>query len=99
MDWIFRQECVYKRRTGTDGWNKPTYADPVPTKCRCQFKWQLIKDAHGQEVMSKAQFWVPSNIQAKPGDVLVYQDEEHIVITSGDGVSLVGKTEYLKVWC
>lgn len=99
MDWMFMQQCEVRRANGTDGWNKPLPPESETSKCRCQFSWRLIKDRHGKEVMSRAQFWLPSNVKVAPGDQMVYQDEVYEVITVGSITSLGGLSDHIKVWC
>lgn len=44
--------ATYWALTGVDGFNKPTYANPVTLACRWQNKAELVRTPEGREVVS-----------------------------------------------
>ncbi len=97
-DWGMDQDAVYKKVTGHDGWNTPTYEPDVPLKVRWQFKQQLIIAANGKEVMCEAEVWCPLEVTPKAGDHFEYKGQLYVVENAGLPVDLYGEESWWKLF-
>lgn len=57
------QTAVYWEPTGSDGMGGTTYADPVEVSVRWDGHVEVVKDAQGKEVVSRAKIMSPVNLK------------------------------------
>ncbi|NLD21612.1 MAG: hypothetical protein GX664_03900 [Bacteroidales bacterium] len=62
---------------GMDGAGDKTYGNPVETTCYAEEKITEILDNNGQKVLSNITFYVESDIDITPYDLLVYFGTEY----------------------
>ncbi len=102
ISWSMNQDAIYRRLTGRDGYNRPTYAPDVPFGGRIQFKQRLVRAANGQEVMSEAEVWLPLDPAIDPNqadDEIEYQGALMKIINVAKKVDLHGQDCYWKAYC
>lgn len=60
-----KQKAVWWQATGRNRHNETTFADAVEIDCRWENKVQLVKDADGKEIISKAQVFHDKNVDER----------------------------------
>lgn len=90
------QTITWKRRTGQNAYNEPTFAPDASIKVRWEDKRRLVRSFTGEEVISEATIYTESLVE--PNDVLIDPDgREWTVITKGKSPDLDGGDLFRKV--
>ena len=81
--WIpLKQTVIQTPVIGTDPvWNTPITGEPIAVRCRFQEGVKLVRNAHGDEVVSVGSFLFDRLHAVNLADTLTYTDENDRTIT------------------
>ena len=75
MSWVPLRQTVTVYPPGSDDpWN-PEQADPFTLKCRFQEATEIVRNQHGEEVVSSAQIFLDKFAAVTVNHVFKYTDE------------------------
>jgi hypothetical protein len=94
IEGYLNQRAVWKRKIGQNEYGEPETSSKS-IKVRWEGKRRLVRDNHGQEVVSEARVFCVEPV--KPGDILKYEDREWPVIAVSTVPDLSGKEAYREV--
>lgn len=89
------QTVSHKAKASVNSYNEPTYSTAADIKCRLEFKRKLVRDKHGQEVISEATLYTETAIT--PDDVITHSSIDWTVIAVEAHADLGGTVQYYEV--
>ncbi|GAA0840471.1 hypothetical protein GCM10008915_36030 [Bifidobacterium pullorum subsp. gallinarum] len=98
-----KQTAMHAKLIGTDpDYGDPIYADPVALKCRFQEGAKLVRDRHGDEVVSVGTFLFNKIVEIGFSDTLTFTNElgtvrTHTPIAIGVKRDVSGKPLFTEV--
>ena len=60
-----------------DGTGEPTFGDSISTKCYPQGKVTMVRDVHGNDIVSNLQLYIEGDTAIKITDVVVFNGSEY----------------------
>lgn len=90
------QTASWAIRTGKDGYGQPTYAAAATIRCRWEDRRQLVRNAAGAELQSKAVCYCVENVQEN--DLLTYGGRAYIVLSVADQPMMDGTINHREVY-
>jgi hypothetical protein len=97
---LLNQTVTVEEKTGTDGYNKPTYAAPATYPARVQKKQKLVRSRDGSEKVATAAVWLPPTAVVSTSSRLTLTDGSNPPILAVEEMpDGEGRPFYLKLWC
>lgn len=89
IDAYANQLVTWKKKTGTNDYNEPSYAADATIKARLEYHRKMVRNAQAQEIISEARIYTRTAIS--PDDVIVTSDgREWTIITVASQPALDG---------
>jgi len=66
-----------------DGTGEPIFGDIISTKCYPQGKVTLVRDVHGNDIVSNLQLYIEGDVAIKVTDAVVFNGSEYNIKALG----------------
>jgi hypothetical protein len=96
IEHLLNQEAGWKRKTGTNQYGKPIYADSVTIAVRWEESVNLVKDEKGNDVTSKSMVFCIEPVNW--GDILTDGTKEWPVLSLQKIPNLEGEIPFREVY-
>lgn len=94
---LLTQRCVLLRPAGKNAFNEPTYVSAGEWPCRLVAKTRLFRDSMGQEVLARAEAYLPGEADCDVGWQLLYAGRARDVLGVEEGRDGAGRVLYRKL--
>lgn len=89
------QTATWKKRTGVNEYNEPSFAASQTIKCRLEPRLKMVRNREGQEVVSESVLYTESAVSY--GDVITVNGIDFPVINAYPMPRFNGSTAYYEV--
>lgn len=66
-----------------DGTGEAIYGEVIDTKCYAQGKVTLVRDVHGNDIVSQLQLYIDGNVPIKVTDKVIFNGEKYNIKALG----------------
>lgn len=90
IDSYLNHTAIWRKKIDVNDFNEPMFAPDQTISCRVDYKRKMVRNKEGQEVVSEGT--IICSVKIKADDVIVYGEDEMILMTGRPWDDLFGST-------